>query len=310
MPGAYAHITLANLLKEPARLEAIPAFPVEAISAVLDYFKFCELGAVSPDYPYLSVGDKKAEAWANLMHYTRTGAMLQVGIGKLRGLPKETMRKGLAWLLGYAAHVAADVSIHPVINLKVGRYEDNKRMHRVCELNQDAHIFQRMNLGGVGLSEHLDSGIGGCCNPRNKKQLDMDLVDLWKSILKEVHPVEFKKNPPDFNKWHKFFKLMVDDVAEEGNKLMPFARHLGVKSGLTYPTADEIDRQFIDGLAVPGGAHEGYDSIFDRTIGNVGGVWQLIASGVLQGDAKYVARLGTWNLDTGMDENGRMVFWS
>ena len=42
MPGAYAHITLVNILKETERLEGIAGFPVEAITAVLDYFKFCE----------------------------------------------------------------------------------------------------------------------------------------------------------------------------------------------------------------------------------------------------------------------------
>ena len=40
MPGAYAHITLVNVLKEPRRLEAIPGFPAEAMPAVLDYFKY------------------------------------------------------------------------------------------------------------------------------------------------------------------------------------------------------------------------------------------------------------------------------
>jgi len=50
MPGAYAHITMVNKLKEPQRLERIPGFPHDAIAAVLKYFKFCELGAVSPDY--------------------------------------------------------------------------------------------------------------------------------------------------------------------------------------------------------------------------------------------------------------------
>lgn len=310
MPGAYAHITLANLMRETGRLEAIPNFPGEAISAVLDYFKFCELGAVSPDYPYLTVGDRKAAAWADLMHYTRTGAMLQVGILKLRGMPNETRRKGLSWLLGYAAHVATDVSIHPVVNLKVGPYERNKRKHRICELNQDAHIFQRMNLGGIGLSEHLDSGIGACRDPQDKKRLDPDIVGLWKAILEEVHPGEFKVNPPSVNKWHERFNLIVDNVAEEGNKLMPFSRHLAVRAGLTYPEPSEIDRQYIDGLAVPGDRREGYDMIFEKTISNVEEVWQLVASGVLQGDEQYTARLGAWNLDTGKDEKGQLVFWS
>ena len=29
---------------------------------------FCELGAVSPDFPYLAVGVKTAKKWGDLMH--------------------------------------------------------------------------------------------------------------------------------------------------------------------------------------------------------------------------------------------------
>lgn len=72
MPAAYAHITLVNILRETHRLQAIPGLPREAIAAVLDYFKFCELGAVSPDYPYLAIGDANTANWADLMHYEKT----------------------------------------------------------------------------------------------------------------------------------------------------------------------------------------------------------------------------------------------
>ena len=73
MPGAYAHITLVNILKAPHHLESVQGFDSYGATAVLDYFKFCELGAVSPDYPYLVPLDKKACAWADAMHYTNTG---------------------------------------------------------------------------------------------------------------------------------------------------------------------------------------------------------------------------------------------
>lgn len=309
MPGAYAHITLVNLLKEPARLEAIPGFPSDAISAVLDYFKFCELGAVSPDYPYLAIQDKKAAEWADTMHYTRTGAVVQAGIRNLIGMSGEPKRKCLAWLLGYSAHVATDVSIHPVVFLKVGPYDQNKKAHRVCELHQDAYIFQRMNLGGIGLSEHLNSGIGAC-NGSTGKNMDPDISGFWKDLLQEVHEPAFKKNPPDPDKWHSSFKFMVDKIAEEGNKLAPIARHVAVNCGLTYPNPGEIDRQFIDNLEVPGNKRQGYDAIFDSAIKNVGEVWRLVATGALGGNKDYVTRLGSWNLDTGRDEKEQLVFWS
>jgi hypothetical protein len=310
MAGAYAHLTLVNLLKETPRLEAIPNFPKQAIIAVLDYFKFCELGSVSPDYPYLAVGDKKAERWADLMHKSRTGAMIQAGIEILKMLPKDEKQKGLAWLLGYSAHVATDVSIHPVVNLKVGPYKTNKRHHRICELHQDAYIFQRLKVGAVGLSEHLDSGISACSNPEKKDQLDPHIWGLWNSMLERVHEKEFKANPPDINKWHSSFTAVVDKVEESG-RLMPFARHLGVKCGITYPNPNEVDRkEFIDTLKVPGKRQMSYDQIFDVSIRNVGGVWQTVAAGVFDNDQRYATRLTTWNLDTGKDESKRMVFWS
>jgi hypothetical protein len=34
MPGAYAHMTLVNILRDPIRLEATPGFTDEAISAL------------------------------------------------------------------------------------------------------------------------------------------------------------------------------------------------------------------------------------------------------------------------------------
>jgi hypothetical protein len=31
-------------------------------------------------------------------------------------------------------------------------------------MHQDAYIFQRWNIGEIGVAEHLDSGIWGCCD--------------------------------------------------------------------------------------------------------------------------------------------------
>ena len=308
MPGAYAHITLVNILKETERLEEITEFPVEAITAVMKYFKFCELGAVSPDYPYLAVGDTDAAKWADTMHYTRTGEMIKAGVKCLRNMYGESKRKGIAWLLGYAAHVTTDVTIHPVVELKVGVYAKNKKEHRICEMNQDAYIFQRLNLGEIGLSEHLDSGIGRCSEDNDRHSLDGEIRQLWEGMLQEVHAQEYANNPPDINKWHKGFMMMVDKIAEEGNYLTPLARHVAVDLGLTYPAANQIDQQFIKELAVPTG-HKNYDEIYEIAIQNVGMVWQMVASGVMAASETYIAQIGDWNLDTGRDPSQHLVFW-
>lgn len=310
MPGAYAHITLVNHLKLPQHLESIQGFDPGGASAVLDYLKFCELGAVSPDYPYLVPLDSQACKWADLMHYTNTGDMIKSGIRALAGMQRnEDWRKAFAWLCGYAAHVGTDVTIHPVVELKVGPYAENKKQHRVCELNQDAHIFQRFDLGNIGLAEYLDSGIAACGMPADSSKLDPAVAGLWHAMLKECHPTENMANPPDIDKWHQSFKFVVDNVAEEGNKLFPYARHLAVNSGLTYPNADEIDQTFIRGLQVPGGLMD-YDEIFDRAIENVKTVWSLIWKGVFTGDQAFETKIGNWNLDTGRGHNDKLVFWS
>jgi hypothetical protein len=309
-------MTLVNLLREPSRLEAIPGFPNEAISSVLEYFRFTELGAVSPDYPYLAIGDSKAAKWADSMHYTNTGAMIQAGVDILKGIDGEPKRKGLAWLFGYAAHVATDVTIHPIVELKVGEYDKNKRAHRECEMHQDAYIFQRLNVGQVGLSEHLDSGISRCGELGDKRNLDGTIVALWDEMLKRVHPEQYAAFQPDIGKWHRGFMLMVDKIAEEGNHLLPLARHVAVDAGLTYPAASAIDMdEYINKLQVSQPILPAefltYDDIFDRAVNNVCSIWGLIAAGIFSADTRYLAQIGEWNLDTGRNKNdGKLVFWS
>ena len=150
MPGAYAHLTMVNLVKEPARLEN-QGFMPEAIVSVLDYFRFCELGAVSPDYPYLDIVHPNACHCADRMHYQRTGDMVNAGI-----------------------------------KLKVGEYQKNKDKHRICEMHQDAYIFQRLNIGEIGLAEHLDSGIWGCCDKPGSGKLDLSLQASGRACLRLV----------------------------------------------------------------------------------------------------------------------------
>lgn len=306
MPGAYAHITIANIVSRT--LEDISGFPLIAIPAVLDYLKFCELGALSPDYPYLAIGDEGAAKWANEMHYTQTGQVIHAGVRYLKGLNGEAKRKCFSWLLGYSAHVVTDVSVHPVVQLKVGPYHGNEEHHRVCEMHQDAHIFKRMNLGDIGLSEHLDSGIKSCSSTDDSAKLDNDIKAMWDTMLQEIYPDKYISNQPDIDKWHKMFGLVVDNIAEEGNRLIPLARHVAVGKGLTYPAPDKIDEQYISNLDVPAGKLN-YDEVFDRAVVNVGTVWKTIARAVFDNNEEYLTIITAWNLDTGMDENEELVFW-
>ncbi len=72
MPGAYAHMTAVNVARE--RLEEQEGFPPEGVPIVFDWLKYCELGAVSHDYPYQDVADgSRATDWVDAMHWDHTG---------------------------------------------------------------------------------------------------------------------------------------------------------------------------------------------------------------------------------------------
>ena len=309
MPGAYAHITMVNLMRESSRLERL-GVSVNAAAAVLDYLGYTELGAVSPDYPYLAITDSKAKRWADLMHYQRTGEVIKAGIGEVSKLSDEAKRRAFAWLLGYCAHVATDATIHPVVELKVGPYAQNQKGHRVCEMHQDAYIYQRLNLGDVGLSEHLSSGLLRCIEPGKPGVVNQAVRSVWEGMLGKVHPGEEKSNPPNVNLWHSSFDTMVNKIAEEGNRLLPIARHVAVNCGLTYPLASEVDTTYIHGLKVPGGGTADYDEIFERAMESVNRAWTSVDKAVFANDAEALAFFGNWNLDTGRDESNRLVFWS
>jgi len=306
MPGAYAHITAVNIASETYRVQAA-GISREAAIALGRYKGFLELGAVSPDYPYLDVGfGSSAKKWADKMHYTNTGFMVGHGIEHLFSVRQEAREKCIAWLLGYAAHLVADLTIHPIVELRVGPYHENAADHRTCEMHQDAYIFNRMNVGEVGASEHLDSGISRCCG-KDDSSLDEDIKALWLAMLSSNYPDEFETNRPDPDSWHSGFKTIVDTV-EEGYKLFPIARHVAADKGLTYPARENIDSSFIEELKTPSGtAH--YDEIFDRAVSNIIQMWKQISDDLNQKEPTILAQLGNWNLDTGRDENGQLVYW-
>ena len=306
MPGAYAHLTVVNQARDTYRLETA-GVPIPAIQAVLKHMRYCELGAVSPDYPYLDLTQADSKQWADLMHYERTGEPIKVGIEVVRKLRGEGQQIAVAWLMGYAAHVVTDVTIHPVVERLVGKYAENAKAHRICELNQDAYIFQAMGLGEVGQSEHLDSGIWGCCEPPGSGLLHAAVFDTWHQILSACYPTQYAGSEPDINGWHLGFKRVVDR-AEEGNRMPHFARHVAVKAGLTYPAIADIDDRYVRNLATPGGRMD-YDALFEKALDNVNAMWALIGKAVFEGDDGYRAVIQDWDLDTGRDRDGRYAYW-
>lgn len=310
MPGPYAHITLLHQLMRTGRLDSI-FFPSDVYHAsLMKYFPYCALGAVSPDYPNLVSADGNAAQWADAMHCTRACEMIESGVRRVRGAKGTARDKQLAWLLGYCAHVVTDVSIHPVVQAQVGVYSENQRQHRICEMNQDSHIYRRMNQGEIGESDRFALTVAQCSNSDDRSQLDRDIVTLWQGMLEDVYPELFVAYPPDCSSWHKEF--VAASAGDTGPvRLFPLAGVIAAKMNLPYPAFDMVDRQYVEDLALPLEMpnYLNYDDIFDRAVGNVAAVWGMVGQAVSADDVSCMPRFGDWNLDTGCDEHGRLAFW-
>jgi hypothetical protein len=308
MPGAFTHLTLVGLLAESNTLDGVNDFPTPAKISILDYSNFCDLGAVSPDYPYLRITDPNSCRWADLMHQQNTDAMISSGVEFIRMLDGENRQKTFAWFLGFISHIVTDTTIHPVVQLKVGPYEENKRLHRVCEMNHDAYIFPRLQVGNIGVSKYLDSGIAVCSDDNDRNTLNLSVFNAWDEMLQKSFPDQYKNALPEIHSWHASFLRNVD-IAEEGPRLFAIARHIAVGLGLTYPRYDEIDMQYVANLETPEDIMH-FDVIFDRAKDNVLRMWTLIANAVYNNSDEYKESLGAWNLDTGRNSNNELVYWS
>lgn len=308
MPGAYTHLTMVNQLAERRTMEKMAGMPPEAIQICGYHRRYCELGVVSPDYPYLKIGDSGASHWADRFHNRTTDAVVRAAIDILRGQQGDQRDKGLAWLLGYFTHIVMDVVMHPVINKKVGPYLTNKKKHRTCEMNQDVHVFKTMMNLEVKLAEFLNTGVLRC-GP-NPGTLDPDIVSLWSDAISHAYPAEFAESAPDPASWHRWFGTMVDKIAEENDWLVVLSRHmLGADAAISYPPEGDLEEEYIVDLPRPDTGVISFDELFTKTKGHAVELWPLVARAVLVNDDTYKSRLAHWDMDTGADSSGKPVFW-
>lgn len=318
MPAPYAHLTLVNHLKSDAYVDS-SAFSDALKDAIREYGHFIDLGAVSPDYPYLALlTPGKQGEWAEMMHLDkRNGDFFRLILDETAQMDDADRDKALAWSLGFVSHAVMDMTVHPVIELKVGPYDDNADDHRKCEMYQDVHIFRRLRTKkDFDASEYFQHGVGRCSHPDDDKRIDPLIADVWSRCLTKAFPeLEEQNGPPKIDAWHNQFSTMVAGIATEGNAwgMVPFARHLGKEKGLVYCTEEELESDgsgFISDLNTPENSMD-YDSLFDFAVNNVADAWQRVAQHVFDGDAQASDLFGPWNLDTGRDlKSGDYVYWN
>ncbi len=248
------------------------------------------------------------------MHYTHTCQAIYEGMELIRQLPRGPAKeKCLAWIMGYTGHVIADMSIHPVVELKVGPYEENSTHHRRCEMHQDVFIFTRMGIGMPQTADHLRATILRCGAPDNHERLDLDVKEIWEKLLRKVHPGIFSDDPPEIDKWHRRCYNILEKLLPTTSRFIGFARHVCDGLGFLYPTPNEVDASYIENLAVPSPEGESrkmnYDAIFDLAIENVQQEWLKVTRQALGYGDLFAFRDDEWNLDTGRDEEENRVYW-
>ncbi|MCL2626912.1 MAG: zinc dependent phospholipase C family protein [Cystobacterineae bacterium] len=347
MAGAYAHLTVVSELNRSPELFKLGVFADKEVGTLLQLGRFFQLGAISPDYPYLGLeaileklglnanvisdmdkfakkfsiniglpaltqaisrmkaglGIGSSQEWANAMHYQRTGDRLKAGIEYVKGMSGEEKYKALAWLLGFASHIVMDIAIHPIVELKVGPYNENSKAHTTCEMHQDVFIYKRLNIGTPNDSVFLQ-GIAQCSEPKNENQLDATICKVWGHMLKTTDAQLYKDKPPSFHAWHEQYRHLLAIAAPGPKKPWAFVRHQGF-DGLMYPETPEDS--YIKGLRTPQGIMS-YTDIFDRAKGQVRKYWGMVASACLGREAD-LSQIKNWNLDTGRDEANLLTCW-
>lgn len=308
MPGGYTHITLAQLAIEEAQHHREGLLHDDAKRALGKWKKFCIVGSISPDYPYLDVLDSHSAAWADAIHKGHALSLLRNGAIKIRDMVDNNARqKCMAWLFGFASHIAADGTIHPVVNLKVGPYEQNKTAHRSCEMSQDVYAHSKLNMGKLDFNRQISTNVHDTSDVNDADRIDSDIAQLWHDLLINIYSVASPHlKPPKVHDWHRAMRRMLK-IGESGNVLFPYARHIAANQGLVYP--ETPDKDHIQRLNVPDGSSQDFEEIFQRALNNILELWGSLALS-LQGKPSPLDAQVSWSLDTGIDENNNMVYWS
>jgi len=302
MSATYAHITFVKKISD-ATILTNKGINITAIESICDYPEYCELGAISPDYPALVIIVPEQEEWTNKMHEGNTGDIVKSGIKYIKSnlMNNKNIKIWLSWLFGYVSHVVADTTIHPIVNKIVGSYNLNQAEHRRCEMHQDRFIFNNeMIKGSIDKAAFFKSGIGTC---------DInEVTEIWDQMLKQAHLDYYSKVKPDFHFWHTIFKKAIDDFSEKVSEI-PFVRIYADEKGLTFPPIKKIKPKYIENLEVPTGNFLNYEQIANNAKTNILNIWKNMSDSIFTDNYDIETLISNWNMMTGLNEKNESVFW-
>lgn len=324
MPAAYTHITL---IKQLSTFQILYKAKIQRkiISFILDKSNFCELGAMSPDYPCIMGGFSPGEEiWTEKMHYEKAESFVKNAIQEIKANNESDREILIAWLFGYVSHMVADMVIHAVVENKVGTYDISSLNHRICELNQDVHIFSINNLGNTKSCEVLDPIIKECSELHlyqndgfilNKlkifglKGINSKLNNFWTNVLKKTYPEV--NNNPSIDNWHISFLQTLDKVVEDNNLPLLTSHYLSQEKGIVHPLENEVDSKYINKLPTPIG-WKNYDEIFNKAKIHILEAWKIISDCIIKDNFDdSLDYFKDWDFGTGRySTTGKYACWS
>jgi hypothetical protein len=311
MAGAFTHQIICDVAKRRKSILGVDLYKL-----LNKYSEFLFLGAASPDLPYLSFQTGNVN-WADVMHYERTNSTVITGYEEmtLKWPARDAATEiKFIWLMGFASHLVADATIHPVIQAIVGPYDqsdETKEEHRICEITQDSLIFNAFKKNDIYYGEF--SSILKFC--KDSEHFD-DLMEFWNNqILLNYHE---KQEEPHPSFWFLTYTSAID-TAEVGSEFVGLFRHLGKVREYVYKTQDEIlsnyredYKKYYGEVVLPDGSKGLFKTKgFQRAVSNVVTVWSSLFDG-LTNDIIVTDIVKNWNLDTGIDQGStedEVTYW-
>lgn len=308
MAGAFTHLIICDVAKRKRS-----SLGTDLWRLLNKYSEFLFLGAVSPDLPYLSFKTGKIN-WADVMHYEKTNSIATSGHKTIKTIWNS---KSVAdeikfiWLMGYASHLVADATIHPIVQAIVGPYEQNKKEHLICEMTQDSLVFNKYKNSDIYYAEF--SSILKFCG---ESKSFYELMEFWEHQVVENY--SDKNEVPNPKLWFKTYSEVIDS-AEGGSGIVALFRHIGTVKEYIYKPKDEIlsdypeyNQEYYKKVKLPGGTVSSFKKEgFDRAVNNVVTVWNLLYAG-LNKDIVITDNIKNWNLDTGVNmdsPDGEVTYW-
>lgn len=307
-----------NLLAGTGRTGKIAMYAVEK------HRNFCKLGAVSPDCPFLDYFSASSKGWGNVMHYWGTSDIIRKGITFFAPINFETLETGdhdllraLAWLFGYTAHVATDLTVHPVLEASGFGYAANPTIHRRCELHQDAYIFKQLqDVEETDIDYIINCGIATCGDPENKDRLHPAIRGLWEHCLADIHPVEVHmqngasgpSSAPAPDAWFAEYAKRLHVYVAKGGGFPIFIRDLLEAKAVFLPKSGKVNQTYIRKLKTSTNQETDYDKVFASALANVRKTWEELAKALAANDQNVFAMKNA-NLDTGeADDASGQIF--